>query len=95
MRGQSGSSADLSEVGGEMSRVVVSVGAIERGRVPSLPLRLALSKERAIFAVNVRCLVLRGVRGQKGSRKPGVWEGGDVRAETCSTLIVCCRVRAR
>jgi hypothetical protein len=32
--------------------VADSVGAIDRGRVPSLPLRLSLSKERGMVDVN-------------------------------------------
>jgi hypothetical protein len=52
-RGHSGSSSDRSDVGGDMSRAdAMSVGALDRGKVPSLPLRLTLSKERVMFAVN-------------------------------------------
>lgn len=65
-----------------MSRIVlVCVGALENGSVPSLPLRLVLSNERVMFAViavNVKCLEQRGVEDERGSRKPKVEEGGDV-----------------
>jgi hypothetical protein len=64
VRGQSRSSAVRSEVGGDMSWVVVSVGAMERGRVPSLPLRLALSKDRTML------VVLCGVFGVAWGVKP-------------------------
>lgn len=51
--GQSGSSIDRSEVG-DMSLIeAVSVGALEMGSVPSLPLRLSMSKDRVMFDAKV------------------------------------------
>jgi len=65
-----------------MSRIVlVCVGALEKGKVPSLPLRLVSSNERVMFvvsAVNVRRLEQRGVKVERGSRRPKVEGGSDV-----------------
>jgi hypothetical protein len=52
--GQSGSSMELNEPRGELSGMgVVAVGALERAMLPTLPLRLSLSKERAIVRFGV------------------------------------------
>jgi hypothetical protein len=59
--------------------VADSVGAIDKGMVPSLPLRLSLSNERGMVNVNRRDLRVGGAVRRTGSRESVSWEGSDVR----------------